>query len=82
MIDVRSKKEVVTRKAHKCHLCREVIEKGVKAVIVRAKEDRKHMSFYFHPACNIEAKRIDLFEENAAYSVTKKLQLEDPEYPF
>lgn len=82
MLDVRLKKEVTTRKAHKCHLCKETIEKGVSAVNVRAKEDRKHVSLYLHKACNVEANRIDLFDEKLGYSTANRNTLDDTAYPF
>lgn len=82
MLDIRLKKEVTTRKEHKCHLCKEPIEKGAKAVNIKAKEDEKHVNLYLHIPCNVEANRIDFFDENLVQNATKQNSLDETAYPF
>lgn len=86
MIDVHQKKLVTTRKIHKCHFCSEAIAKGEQAVNVRGKEDRRYINLYLHIPCNIEARKIDLFDEGLEHSTAIKdfstADIADANYPF
>lgn len=51
MLDIRGRRQVVTRKSHECFGCIEAIDKGETAVLVSAKEDDRYRSLYFHEEC-------------------------------
>lgn len=52
MIEILTRKLVITRKEHECFGCLQKIEKGVSAVSVRAQEDDQYINLHLHQNCN------------------------------
>lgn len=89
MIEIISKKMVITRKTHKCYACTEEIEKGKSAVYVIAKQDEERIRCYLHKGCNKKVvQKMKFSGIGLAFGCLKEaenLNIEiypDEEYPF